>query len=461
MQKRTFSRNPVKGAFIFWLCIMAVLIFSGMGIVHAASPEEDFAFNAETGCITEYKGSDDNVEVPETIHGETVKGIEWGSFSGKNVKQVVLPDTVETIGAMAFEGCKNLTSIKIPEGVKVIAPYTFYECSSLQSVVLPESAETIMLQAFGRCSSLKEITILKNVKKIEEEAFADCNNDLMIICDKDSYAYEYAQSNGIKFKDANDNNQDNNSGDNSGNNNGNNSEITKYTVTFKDHDGKTLKTETVEKGKAATAPAAPKRSGYTFAGWDKGFEKINSDTTITATYKQILVNKIKITGLSKKIAAGKSVKLTAKVEPANALDSSVSWESSNTKYATVSSSGKVTMKKAGAGKKVTITAVSKDGSNVKATYKIKIMKKAVKKIKLLPKSKSVKAGKKLKITAKVTPSKNVNKTLSWSSNNENYATVNSKGVVTTKKAGKGKSVKITARAMDGSGKKASVKIKIK
>lgn len=42
-----------------------------------------------------------------------------------------------------------------------------------------------------------------------------------------------------------------------------------------------------------------------------------------------------------------------------------------------------------------------------------------------------------------------------------YATVNSKGVVKTKKAGKGKTVKITAQATDGTGKKATVKIKIK
>ena len=44
---------------------------------------------------------------------------------------------------------------------------------------------------------------------------------------------------------------------------------------------------------------------------------------------------------------------------------------------------------------------------------------------------------------------------------DRYATVNSKGVVTTKKAGKGKTVKITATATDGSGKKATIKIKIK
>ena len=50
--------------------------------------------------------------------------------------------------------------------------------------------------------------------------------------------------------------------------------------------------------------------------------------------------------------------------------------------------------------------------------------------------------------------------MTWKTSNKKYATVNSKGVVTTKKAGKGKTVKITAAAKDKSGKKATIKIQI-
>ena len=75
--------------------------------------------------------------------------------------------------------------------------------------------------------------------------------------------------------------------------------------------------------------------------------------------------------------------------------------------------------------------------------------------------KTLTAGKKAKITAKVTAESGANKTLVYSCSNKKYATVNSKGTVTAKKAGKGKTVTITARSVDGSGKKASVKIKIK
>ena len=122
----------------------------------------------------------------------------------------------------------------------------------------------------------------------------------------------------------------------------------------------------------------------------------------------------------------------------------------------------MTTKKAGAGRTVTITAEAQDGSGVKATYKITIMKHAVKSVKISAKTKQVKAGRKLTLKAVVkTTGKKVNKTLKWSSSNTKYATVNAKGVVTAKKAGKGKKVKITAMATDGSGKKATCWVKVK
>ena len=64
-------------------------------------------------------------------------------------------------------------------------------------------------------------------------------------------------------------------------------QVTTYTVTFKDHDGTVLKTETVEEGKAATAPADPTREGYIFEGWDKTFDNVTADMEVTATYKAV------------------------------------------------------------------------------------------------------------------------------------------------------------------------------
>lgn len=176
----------------------------------------------------------------------------------------------------------------------------------------------------------------------------------------------------------------------------------------------------------------------------------------------IKVTKVTVKGESKKIAAGKKLKLTCTAAPINADDRRVVWKSSNKKYATVSAKGVVITKKAGSGKRVIITAMAKDGSGKKATYKISIVKHVVKSVKITTKTKTVKPGKKLSLKAKVTVSgKTANKTLLWTSSNTKYATVSKTGVVKASKKAKGKSVKITARALDGSGKKATIKIKIK
>ncbi len=60
-----------------------------------------------------------------------------------------------------------------------------------------------------------------------------------------------------------------------------------FTVTFVDYDGTILKTETVESGKSATAPASPTREGYAFSGWDKSFENVTSNLTVTALYEKV------------------------------------------------------------------------------------------------------------------------------------------------------------------------------
>ena len=179
------------------------------------------------------------------------------------------------------------------------------------------------------------------------------------------------------------------------------------------------------------------------------------------TVENIKVSKITITTTtSNKIATGKKVTLKATVTPSNAYNKGVTWKSSNTKVATVSSSGVVTTKKKMGGKTVTITATAKDGSGKKASYKIYIKKGIVKKV-YISGVKSVKAGKKLYLKGKTSASSGANRTLKWSSSNTKYAKVSSKGTVTTYKAGKKKSVKITARAVDGSGKSKTVTIKIK
>lgn len=175
---------------------------------------------------------------------------------------------------------------------------------------------------------------------------------------------------------------------------------------------------------------------------------------------KVKVGKIKLLGVSKKISEGKKIVLKTVISPNNASNKTIVWKSSNPKVATVTQSGIVTMKKKTGGKKVAITAIATDGSNKYASWKITSMKGVVKKVKINGK-KRIKAGKTLKLKAKILATKHANKKLLWKSNNSKLATVNQKGVVKVHKKAKGKTIKITAFATDGSNKKSTIKIKVK
>ncbi|MBQ1977866.1 MAG: InlB B-repeat-containing protein, partial [Ruminococcus sp.] len=60
-----------------------------------------------------------------------------------------------------------------------------------------------------------------------------------------------------------------------------------YTVNFVDYDGTILKTESVDRGKDATAPDYPTRDGYVFTGWDVAYVNVLGDLTVTAKYREI------------------------------------------------------------------------------------------------------------------------------------------------------------------------------
>ena len=155
---------------------------------------------------------------------------------------------------------------------------------------------------------------------------------------------------------------------------------------------------------------------------------------------------ISVTGVSLdesdiSIWEGESYTLTATVSPSNATNRSVTWSSSNTSVATVSSSGVVTAKKGGI---TTITVTTNDGGK-KATCSIEVMVK-VTGVSLDKTSLTMTEGDTETLTATVTPTNAADKSVTWSSSNTSVATVSSSGVVTAKTAG---NATITVKTNDG------------
>ena len=102
--------------------------------------------------------------------------------------------------------------------------------------------------------------------------------------------------------------------------------------------------------------------------------KCSTGGIIDASKFVTLSTKVTLNKTSATLRYGKTLTLKAKVSPAYVTSTKVTWKSSNTKYAIVSSNGVVKVKKAGIGHTVTITATAADGSKKQATCKIKLKK---------------------------------------------------------------------------------------
>ena len=90
-----------------------------------------------------------------------------------------IPNTVTSIGILAFLGCDNLTDIAISSGVTNIGNGAFAGCAGLTNMIIPNSVITIGMYAFNGCASLESINMPANLTSIGEEAFGDCSVSLV------------------------------------------------------------------------------------------------------------------------------------------------------------------------------------------------------------------------------------------------------------------------------------------
>ena len=96
-------------------------------------------------------------------------------INGNEITNLVIPNSVESIGYSAFSGCSGLTSVTIPNSVKSIGYYAFVDCTGLTSVNIPNSVTFIDSNAFSGCSGLTSVTIPNGVISIDDSAFSGCS----------------------------------------------------------------------------------------------------------------------------------------------------------------------------------------------------------------------------------------------------------------------------------------------
>lgn len=129
-----------------------------------------------------------NIVIPDSVIS-----IGYIAFSGcDGLTNVKIPGSVVDIGVSAFSDCKNIESITIENGVKKIGNSAFRGCSSLKKIEIPDSVQSIESDVFDGCTSLTNVKLSANIKTISSGLFYGCKNLSEIIIPDSVKSIDYA-----------------------------------------------------------------------------------------------------------------------------------------------------------------------------------------------------------------------------------------------------------------------------
>lgn len=189
MKKRLLSMILAVSMMLTFLPVGAVTAFANNESIFTDTSQIKYKLNDTTMTATVI-GSDrkdwpanGTVEIQSYVgnHREyKVTAIEHDAFNRnrKIAGQLIIPDTVTSIGSYAFFGCDKLTGdLSIPNGVTTISTFAFHGCTGLTgTLTLPDTVTTIETKAFSGCSGLTKLVLSKKLKTIGENAFSSCSS---------------------------------------------------------------------------------------------------------------------------------------------------------------------------------------------------------------------------------------------------------------------------------------------
>jgi hypothetical protein len=151
--------------------ILPAIFFFNPKIIYLKTNSEYIVFKYTRGITY-----NSEVTIPDTYKGLPVTAIGKGAFKNSNVKNVNLPNGLESIKTEAFMNCSNITEITIPRTVTEIRASAFENCKKLTTVKLNEGLLSIRARAFKKCSKLKEIDLPDTLEYLGAGAFSYCSS---------------------------------------------------------------------------------------------------------------------------------------------------------------------------------------------------------------------------------------------------------------------------------------------
>lgn len=99
-----------------------------------------------------------------------------------NLKEIILSDSLTSIGDRAMSECTSLARIEIPASVQTLPDNIFYGCTALHTVMLPNTLTSIEGAAFYGCTSLRKIVLPSTLRRIGYSVF--CNDTALdtVVC---------------------------------------------------------------------------------------------------------------------------------------------------------------------------------------------------------------------------------------------------------------------------------------
>ena len=122
------------------------------------------------------------------IQGVKVVSVASNLFKNNNdIRTVIVPEGVKSIGEYAFYSCHNLTTVTLPESLESIGRYAFYNMWNLRSIDIPSKVTRIEDYTFASSNSLTNVTFSDKLEYIGTEAFSYTNITKFIVPDTVKY----------------------------------------------------------------------------------------------------------------------------------------------------------------------------------------------------------------------------------------------------------------------------------
>jgi uncharacterized protein YjdB len=414
------------------------------------------------------------------IHGKLDLGPGWEGHVTKiaesafeyckGLESVTIEEGVQEIGEYAFYGCTKLGTITIAEGVRIIGEAAFGYCSSVSDIKIPNGEVSIGDWAFESCTNLKTITIPEGVTYIGDGALVGCDSLTTIFIDPESelaqvLAYDYWY---IELKDpSEESNEDSTPGSNTGVGGVHNPPpTTEGGNQADDEDDSTDEDE----GQTDEDEDQTDENENPIVEDDKPIVEddkpiVEDDKPIVVPVASVAVNGTPANGMfaykafnnMAGTADANTLKLTAAVQPANAANKNVTWQSDNESVAKVDQNGLVTF--TGTEGSVKIIATAKDGSGKAGSVTVKSVKN-VTKIGTPLQRVYIQKGKSMTLPVVMYDGNvKVNSNLVWKSSNPEVLEVSQSGRITAAKSVKEKTnVAVVAKAANGESLKVNVTV---